>query len=117
SVSVVTTVLRLAVLGLGAWLVLNGRFSVGGLVAFMGVMSGVLGPITVLTEVGRRIQASAGALVRMNELLTAMPEVTDGDGPPVPPLEREIRLDDVTFSYSPERRTLDHVTAVIPAGA
>jgi ABC-type multidrug transport system fused ATPase/permease subunit len=118
SVSVVTTVLRLAVLGLGAWMVLRGHFSVGGLVAFMGVMSGVLGPITVLTEVGRRIQASTGALVRMNELLSAVPEITDPRGAePLPPLEREIRLDGVSFSYSPERKTLDHVTATIPAGA
>ena len=37
AVNGVVTLLRLIVLGLGAWLVTKGRFTLGGLVAFLGV--------------------------------------------------------------------------------
>ena len=45
SVGTVVMLLRLVVLGLGAWLILNGHLTVGGLVAFLGVMGEVLAPV------------------------------------------------------------------------
>jgi ABC-type multidrug transport system ATPase subunit len=64
------------------------------------------------------MQASTGALVRINEVMGEVPTVTDmPDASPLPPLQREIRLTGVGFSYTPERRTLDGIDAVIPAGS
>lgn len=118
SVNTVVTVLRLTVLGLGAWMILEGHFTIGGLVAFLGTMGEVLSPVTILTGLGQELQAATGSLVRINEILDAAPEVVDEPGAPVlAPLDREIRFDAVSFSYVQERRTLRELDAVIVAGS
>lgn len=118
SVNGIVTFLRLAVLGLGSWLILQGDLTIGGLVAFLGLMGEVLSPVTALTGIGQEIQAATGALERVNEVLDAVPDIDDSpDAVPLPPLQREIRLDGVGFSYSQERRTLDGLDLVIPAGS
>ena len=118
SVNMVVTVLRLLVLGLGSWLILEGHLTVGGLVAFVGLMGEVIGPVTVLTGIGQQIQASTGALVRINEVLDAEPAVQDeAHAVALAPLADSIRLADVSFSYTPERRTLEHLDVVIAAGS
>ena len=118
SVNMIVTGLRLVVLGLGAWLILQGRLTLGGLVAFMSIMGEVISPVTALTGIGQQVQASTGALVRVNEILDAVPEVDDvTDARPLPPLAHEVRLAGVSFSYGPERRTLDSIDVVIPAGS
>lgn len=118
SVSLIVTILRLVVLGLGAWLILEGRLTVGGLVAFMGVMGEVLGPVTMLTNIGEQIQASTGALTRINDVLEAVPDVADApDATPLPPLSDRIRLKGVGFSYTTERRTLEDIDVEITAGS
>ena len=118
SVNMIVTGLRLAVLGLGAWLILEDRLTVGGLVAFVSIMGEVIAPVTALTGIGQQVQASTGALVRINEVLGAVPEVADApDATPLAPLQHEIRLAGVSFSYSPERRVLNGLDVVIPAGS
>ena len=113
----IVTALRIVVLGLGAYLIIHGHLTIGGLVAFVSLMGEVISPVTMLTNIGQQIQAATGALVRINEVLEAVPEVKDTDGATVlPPLNREIRLVDVGFSYTGERKTLEGVTARIAAG-
>lgn len=118
SVEMVTTLLRLVVLGLGAYLVIHGKLTIGGLVAFTTVMSQVLAPVTMLSTIAQQIQISTGALVRINEVLEAVPEVSDAHGAkPLARLGRSLELRDVSFAYTPERRVLHGVSAVIPSGA
>lgn len=118
SVNMIVTLLRLVVLGLGGWLIIEGRFTVGGLVAFVSLMGEALAPVTVLTTIGQQVQASTGALTRINEVLESAPDVDDApDATTLPPLSREIRLSDVSFSHTPDRRTLEDIDCVIPAGA
>ena len=117
SVNMVVTALRLGVMGFGAWLILEGRFTVGGLVAFLAVMGEVLNPVTILTTLGQDIQASTGSIMRINEVLDAEAEVDDPSLPTLAPMQQDIRLADVTFSYTPERRALDQINVTIPAGS
>ncbi|MEX1008147.1 MAG: ABC transporter transmembrane domain-containing protein [Acidimicrobiia bacterium] len=117
SVNMIVTFLRLFVLGLGAKLILDGDLTIGGLVAFMGVMGEVLSPVASLTGIGQQLQASTGALYRVNEVMDELPEIADTpDTTPLPPLSTELRLDHVGFSYTGERRVLDDVDCAIPAG-
>ena len=69
TVNLIVTALRLFVLGLGAYLVIHGRITLGTLVAFLGVMGEVIGPVTSLTSVGQQVQIATRALVRVNEVL------------------------------------------------
>src|SRR5581483_6382336 len=117
SVNMIVTGLRIGILALGGWLILNGHLTIGGLVAFMSLMGEVINPVTVLTGIGQQIQASTGALARINEVLDAEPDVVDRTaGAPLAPLRHEIRLAGVGFAYTPERRTLDGIDITIAAG-
>jgi ABC-type multidrug transport system fused ATPase/permease subunit/CRP-like cAMP-binding protein len=117
SVNLIMTLLRLVVLGLGAWLILEGRFTTGGLVAFLSIMGEVLSPVTVLVGLSQQVQASMGSLVRINEVMDADPEPDGADLPALAPLTRELRLAGVGLSYTPERRALDDFDVSIPAGS
>jgi ABC-type bacteriocin/lantibiotic exporter with double-glycine peptidase domain len=117
SVNMIVTVLQVAVLGLGSWLVLHGRLSLGGLVAFMSMMGQVISPVTSLAGIGQGIQAATGALVRVNEVLDAPVEMEQAEGAAVlAPLARSIVLKDVSFSYAPGQRTLEGLNVEIKAG-
>ncbi len=111
------TLLRLAVLGIGTWLIFEGNFTLGGLVAFLGIMGEVLSPVTGLTSLGQSIQSSVGSLIRLEEVLQAEPEPEGADLPALAPLTSEIRLENVSLSYTPEQRALDGVDVTIPAGS
>jgi ABC-type multidrug transport system fused ATPase/permease subunit len=118
SVNMIVTFLRLVVLGFGAWLILHHHLTIGGLVAFVSLMGEVLAPVTVLTGIGQQLQSATGALVRINEVIDEAPEVVDQpDATPLAPMTREVRLNNIGFSYSPERRTLEGIDAAIPAGS
>ncbi len=115
SVNLLVTLLRLAVLGLGAWMIIEGHFTTGGLVAFLSIMGEVLSPVTVLVSLGQDVQASMGSLMRIDEVLHAAPE-PDDDLPDTAPLAHEVRLVSVGMSYTPDRRALDGVDVPIRVG-
>lgn len=117
AVESIVTILRLFILGLGTWLIFEGRFTLGGLVAFLGVMGEVLAPVTGLTTLGQSIQASVGALIRIEEVLEAEIEPEGTDLADLSPIAGEIRLEGVSLSYTPESRALDGIDVTIPAGS
>jgi ATP-binding cassette subfamily B protein len=103
-----------------AWLVLQGRLSVGQLVATLAILTLVLAPLQNLVTFLHELQDVALALRRVDVLYEAEPELSDAEGPPVPALTRapEIRLEHVTFQYgSPnEPPILEDVSLTLPAG-
>ena len=118
SVSTVVTALRLAVLAIGVWLIFEERFTIGGLVAFTGVMGEVLNPVAALTGLGQQLQAATGALVRIDEVMGAAPERTRNSGAAaLPRLARQLRIDSLSFSYTVGRPALRGVDATIAAGS
>ena len=118
SVNSILIVLRLAVLGLGAWLITRGNLTLGGLVAFVSVMNEVLDPAAALSQVGQQVQNSTGALVRIDEVLQAPIDIAAPEQPtPLPPLRQDITLEDVTFAYPGAPATLRGLSCRIPAGS
>ena len=117
SVNGIVTLIRLLVLGLGAWLIFQGSFTVGGLVAFLGIMGQVLAPVTGLTDLGQTVQEALGPLSRLDEVLTAPLEPDDDDLPDLEPMAQSLTLSGVALSYTAERRALDGVDLTIAAGS
>ncbi len=118
SVNSILIVLRLAVLGLGAWLITRGELTIGGLVAFVSVMNEVLDPAAALSQVGQQVQNSTGALVRIDEVLQAEVDIAAPAQPtPLPPVREAVTLDGVTFAYPGAPPTLRDLTCTIPAGS
>jgi ATP-binding cassette subfamily B protein len=115
--NLVTSLIQLLVLGLGAFLILNGHFTVGALFSFMGLLGSVTSPVEQFASLVQTLQQAAGSLQRVAEILDAPVDVQDAaNAGDLRPLQREIRLEQVTFSYTGDRPQLQNLSLVIPAG-
>jgi ATP-binding cassette, subfamily B, bacterial len=104
-------------LGIGGYLVIRHEMTLGSLVAFLGLQSGVIGPILQLSQVMAEMQQATGGLQRVEEVLDERADVADASGArPMPPFTREIRFAGVDFSHTREQPTLRGVDFALPAG-
>jgi ATP-binding cassette subfamily B protein len=108
-------VCSLLVIAVGAFLVYHGALTIGELVSFQILLTGVASSISELTwGLPHLLQAGVG-MERIEELLNEKPDVIDAaDAAPLPRPSREIALADVQFGYSLDRLNLDNVTMTIP---
>ncbi len=100
-------------LGVGGMRVMDGRLSIGMLIAFQALMFGFIGPINRLVDLASTMQEVRGDLSRLDDVLRAARDphadaVDSEDGAPeaggavVPTkLSGHLELKDVTFGYSP----------------
>lgn len=109
---------NVVMLGGGAWLILAGQFTLGGLLAYRGYGRYFYGPIDDLVGISDLLQRAEAAGRRVFAVLDAPIEVTDApDAFPLPqPIRGEVRLENVTFGYDPARPILQGVNLTIPAG-
>ena len=107
---------NLVTFGAGCFLAYGGYLTVGQLLAFQVLLSGVTLSVGELTAgLPGLIEASAG-MQRIKELLDEKPEVTDApDAVAMPRFSREITLKRVKFRYGGDRLNLDDVSMTIPA--
>ena len=97
-------VAQLAVLGVGAWLIMKGDFTVGDLVAFQVLLAGFTAPAHALFTHTQKLQALRGDLSRLDDVRRhAAEEGVDADARPAPvpapTLAGAVELRDVTFGY------------------
>ena len=105
-------------IGYGAWLILQGQFTVGGLIAYRGYGRYFYGPIDDLTQINDTVQRGNAAAERIFQVLDAPVTVTDKPhAPDLPPVDGEIVFDAVSFQYREGTRpVLDALSLRIPAG-
>ncbi len=90
-------------IGYGAWLILQGQFTIGGLIAYRGYGRYFFGPIDDLTQINDTIQRAVAAGDRLFQVLDAPVTVTDlPEATALPPVRGEIVFDSVSFRYRPE---------------
>jgi ATP-binding cassette subfamily B protein len=108
---------QLIVASAGVWLIFQKTLTVGSLTAFIGLL-GVLSMALIRFALGLPDWlSSAGALRRVDALLTEQPAVTDAlDAIPLPPVATEIRFDRVSFRHAGERFAVRDLSFSIPAG-
>jgi ABC-type multidrug transport system fused ATPase/permease subunit len=117
SVTLAIAMGQLIVLGVGGYLVIQSNLTIGTLLAFIGLLPTLFGPIASLSSVGQSIQMASGSLSRIRELLAEPVTIADKPNALVlPPLSREIVFDRVNFSYDEERQVLKNISLKIPAG-
>jgi ATP-binding cassette, subfamily B, bacterial len=118
SASMIYLGIRLAVLGVGAGLIMNDMMSLGALVAFVGMIPQVLSPVMAVAEQYRSIQSAVGAFDRIQELMDELPDVVDSPGAvDLPPLRSEIRVEGVSFHYSDGGGGVQDISLAIPSGS
>lgn len=102
--------------GVGAWLILRGHFTVGGLVAYRGYWWQLFAPISQLAQINDLIQRGAAAGSRVFELLDEPVSVDDApDAVTLERVEGRVTLEEVQFGYG-ERPVLRGVSLEIRPG-
>lgn len=107
--------------GYGAWLTLQGQFTVGGLVAYRGYWWPLFAPINQLAAINEMLQRAQAAGSRVFEILDAPMLVADApDARPFVLSSGRVEFDDVSFSYNPddsEKTVLRHVSFAVEPGS
>ncbi len=105
----------LALLLLGAWLVVGGEMSLGTMLALSAVAGNFLIPLNNLVATLAQVQVATTLSERMTDILQAPAEEGGEEDPGE--LEGEVELQGVSFRYEPEGPlVVDEVNLKIPAG-
>ncbi len=105
------------ILGVGGTFVLDGRMSVGALTAFVLYVTAFFAPIQQLVQLYNTYQQGQAALAKLRDLLDTEPGVPEAaDAVDLPPLEGEVVLSGVGFSYGGGPRVLRDVDLRIAPG-
>ena len=84
-------------------LVIEGRLSLGAVIAFVAYLTGLYRPVTRLAGVYTSVQEAMGVFGRIVRWLDRVPEVRDQPGAvDLVRVRGEIEFDHVTFSYNAE---------------
>jgi ATP-binding cassette subfamily B multidrug efflux pump len=109
----------LSVLWIGGRAVLDGRLSLGVLVAFSGYVAYLAWPTMALGWVLAIVRRGLAAFGRVTEILDTPPRIVDGPEavPLAGPVRGEVELRRLTFRYTPDRpAALRDVSLRIPVG-
>ncbi len=102
---------RAAVLCYGGYLVIQGEFTIGTMVAFYHFIERLQRPIMNLINVNTQIQEAMISAERVFGLLDSEPTVEElPDAPPLPAIRGHVRFDNVSFSYEPENPVLHNIS-------
>jgi ATP-binding cassette, subfamily B, bacterial len=112
-----TLLIGIGVLSIGAYFVFKNQMSVGALVAFYALFGQVSDSVNGLTYSTPALMEGAAGMERINEILAQVPSIRDRGGKQaLPNLEKEIRLDNISFQYSEDNKSLDDVSISIGKG-
>ena len=112
------TIAKVAVLGIGAWAVAHERLPLGTLVAFLGYIAALFGPVQSLTTMYQTVQRATASLRALFEILDE-PEEVALDAPQaqdIPAIAGHVSFRNVRFGYRTQRSAIDGVTLDVRAG-
>jgi subfamily B ATP-binding cassette protein HlyB/CyaB len=100
-VSLVSKLVTVATLWLGAQLVMEGKLSVGQLIAFNMLAGYVAAPVIRLAQLWTEFQQVGISMQRLGDILNTRPEIA-GNKSAMPAIEGRIEFDAVSFRYRPD---------------
>jgi HlyB family type I secretion system ABC transporter len=109
----------LLVLWVGAYLVLDGKLTLGQLIAFRIISGYVTSPLLRLTQLWQNFQETALSLERIADILDTPMESDEIDrgNIPMPTIQGHVKFDHVSFRFAPAGAlNLDSVSLEFPAG-
>jgi ATP-binding cassette subfamily B protein len=116
---VISTLGSLGLMWYGAILVIQGQLSIGQFIAFNMLVGQVIRPFLVLANFWDELQEIFIAIERLNDVFASPPEESAQQlMVPLPPIQGEVRFEDVTFRYSDEseRNTLQNLSFGVQSG-
>lgn len=115
----ISNISDIALIVVGAMLILDNKLSLGALFAVKILSAQVIGPLLRLSSLYQGFQEMRMATSCLSDVMLAMPEVGEEDlqAIPLPPIEGHLRFEDVCFRYGQRGPLiLDHVNLDIEAG-
>ncbi len=101
----------------GAYLAIAGYLTGGALIGFLALVSGMGNSARMLTSTAPELVHAAAGLQRVQALLEEPIESnTNKRTIPLPTFQKEIRFENVTFSYAGTETNLDNINFTIPVG-
>lgn len=110
----------LLVLWVGAYLVLQGKLTLGQLIAFRIIAGYVTSPLLRLTQLWQNFQETALSLERLADIIDSPMEadVSDRQNIPMPTIQGQVKYENVSFRFNPSgAMQLDGINLEFPAGA
>ena len=101
---------------LGGLRVASGTMSLGDVQAFIQYSRQFTQPLTQVASMVNLLQSGVASAERVFELLDAEEQEPDADGAPASDPHGEVRFEDVSFSYDPERPLLEGLSLVARPG-
>ncbi|MGI5144078.1 MULTISPECIES: ABC transporter ATP-binding protein [unclassified Streptomyces] len=90
----------LLVIGLGAWQISTAHLTLGGLLAFVGFLSQLYGPVRGLSRIPSGVSTAKAGVERLTEILDTEPTVTEpGNARSLKHAKGHVAFDQVTFTY------------------
>jgi ATP-binding cassette subfamily B multidrug efflux pump len=101
---------------LGGLRVASGSMSLGDVQAFIQYTRQFTQPLTQVASMLNLLQSGVASAERVFELLDADEESVEATGRPAEHPRGEVRFEDVSFSYDPERPLIEHLSLVAQPG-
>lgn len=114
--SAISTIGNLVLMFLGATLVMDGKTTLGSLMAFTSLSSYFMGPIGRLINLQMSIQEASISLKRISEIYEVDKEQDSQDKIAIDNVAGDITLDNITFRYGSRSPVLKDVSIKIPKG-
>ncbi len=116
STRLIYAVIYAVVTAFGCYSVIRGNMTVGLLVTFLGYTSQYSKPFNEITGVVAEFQNALAGAERVFEILDEEPAADNGEIEEFPEACRDLNLEQVEFSYTPEKPLIRDFTLRVPAG-
>ncbi len=100
----ISSIATISVLTLGVWLTMQGKFTVGMVMAFQGFLSAFMEPAAMLISSGQTLQEMRTQMERVNDVMEYPDEEIFADAETEGEMQKlsgKVELKNVTFGYSP----------------
>ena len=111
---------RVLVIGVGTWLISQGKMNAGDMMAFFILDSYVTGPLVKLTNTWQQFQQSTQQLQMVADVVDRVPEQDSQEALniPMPPMQGRVQFVDLNFSYTEDGpAVLQGVNLEVPVGS
>lgn len=118
SASLINKLTTIAIIWVGAYLVMNGKLTIGQLVAFNMLAGRVSGPVLRLVQLWQEFQQAGISVQRIGDILNTRPEPAfNPNRATLPSLAGHVVFDQVTFRYRPDGpEILRRLSLEVPTG-
>lgn len=116
--NLILAVARLSAIALGGLLVIRGESTLGTLIAFLGYLGGLFGPVQGLTNIMRSLRTASVSLESVFSILDAPDHMKDApDARELPPIKGAVRFSKVRFTYENQKAPiLDGINIKVEPG-